>query len=181
MDNAAPLSSIHQFSHPLSSSILQLQGVATTTGMDSVERELREQTGKNNLPGVMLAATNRDGRSIALPFMRTTTLSQYISRSTSRTKKADHSSGSLNYTQYFGNASLQPDARPVSGSTTFCLASSTKLATSVAVMQCVERRLVGLEDDVSIILPELEDAQIFTGVENGKPVLKKVQNTITLR
>jgi hypothetical protein len=29
--------------------------------MDSLERELREETGKNNLPGVMLAATSLDG------------------------------------------------------------------------------------------------------------------------
>jgi hypothetical protein len=35
--------------------------------MDSLERELREETGKNNLPGVMLAATNYDGRSISCP------------------------------------------------------------------------------------------------------------------
>jgi len=30
--------------------------------MDYLERELREETGKNNLPGVMLAATNFNGR-----------------------------------------------------------------------------------------------------------------------
>jgi hypothetical protein len=29
--------------------------------MDILERELREETGKNNLPGVMLAAANIDG------------------------------------------------------------------------------------------------------------------------
>lgn len=48
-------------------------------------------------------------------------------------------------------------------------------------MQCVERGLIGLEDDVSLLLPELKDIQIFTGIEDGKPVLKKAQNTITLR
>jgi hypothetical protein len=30
-------------------------------------------------------------------------------------------------------------------------------------------------------LPELKDAQIFTGLDDGKPIMKKVQNTITLR
>ncbi len=48
-------------------------------------------------------------------------------------------------------------------------------------MQCVERGLIGLEDDVSALLPELKDAQIFTGIEDGKPVLKKAKNAITLR
>jgi hypothetical protein len=74
-----------------------------------------------------------------------------------------------------------PDAHPVSEATTFCIASSTKLVTSVAAMQCVERGLIGLEDDVSVLLPELKDAQVFTGIEDGKPVLKKAKNTITLR
>jgi hypothetical protein len=36
--------------------------------MNSLERELRVETGKNNLPGVMLAATDYDGMSISSPF-----------------------------------------------------------------------------------------------------------------
>jgi hypothetical protein len=36
--------------------------------MNSLERELRVATGKNNLPGVMLAATNYDGMSMSSPF-----------------------------------------------------------------------------------------------------------------
>ncbi|KAN0099370.1 beta-lactamase/transpeptidase-like protein [Hyaloscypha variabilis] len=116
--------------------------------MDSLEGELREETGKNNLPGTMLAAANLDG--------------------------------TFNYESYFGKASLKPDAKPVSGATTFCIASATKLATSVAAMQCIERGLIELYDDVTAILPELKDIQIFTGIEDGKPVMKKAQNKITL-
>jgi CubicO group peptidase (beta-lactamase class C family) len=48
-------------------------------------------------------------------------------------------------------------------------------------MQCIERGLIGLDDDVSVHLPELKDAVIFTGIDNGQPILKKAQNTITLR
>jgi hypothetical protein len=99
----------------------------------------------------------------------------------SHAKQADQSPGTFNYINYIGKASLKPDAKPVSEATTFCIASSTKIATSVATMQCVERGLIGLEDDVSLLLPELKDIQIFTGIEDGKPVLKKAQNTITLR
>ena len=36
--------------------------------MDTLERELREETGKNNLPGVMLAAANIDGMLSVRPF-----------------------------------------------------------------------------------------------------------------
>ena len=76
---------------------------------------------------------------------------------------------------------MKTDSKPVSGDTTFCIASSTKLATSVAAMQCVERGLIGLDDDVTDVLPELKNAQIFAGIEDGNPVMKKVQNTVTLR
>jgi CubicO group peptidase (beta-lactamase class C family) len=48
-------------------------------------------------------------------------------------------------------------------------------------MQCVEPGLIGLDDDVSAHLPELKDAKVLTGIEGGKPVLKKAQITITLR
>jgi len=48
-------------------------------------------------------------------------------------------------------------------------------------MQCVERGLIGLDGDVTVILPELKNMQIFVGIEDGKPVLKKAQNIITLR
>jgi CubicO group peptidase (beta-lactamase class C family) len=96
-------------------------------------------------------------------------------------KVANISPGTLNYVNYIGKTSLKPDAQPVSEATTFCVASSTKLATSVAVMQCVEGGLIGLEDDVSVLLPELKNVQIFAGIEDGKPVLKKAKNTITLR
>jgi Beta-lactamase len=96
-------------------------------------------------------------------------------------KLAEELSGTFSYTSYIGNTSLQPDVKPVSEATTFCIASSTKLTTSVAAMQCVERGLIGLENDVTVLLPELKDAQIFIGIDDGKPVLKKAQNTITLR
>jgi CubicO group peptidase (beta-lactamase class C family) len=48
-------------------------------------------------------------------------------------------------------------------------------------MQCVERGLINLDDDVSVFLPELKGAQVFARIEDAKPVMKKAQNTITLR
>jgi CubicO group peptidase (beta-lactamase class C family) len=61
----------------------------------------------------------------------------------------------------------------VSESTAFCLASASKLVTSVAAIQRVERGLIGFGNDVSVHLPELKDAKILTGIEDRKPVLTK--------
>jgi CubicO group peptidase (beta-lactamase class C family) len=66
---------------------------------------------------------------------------------------------------------------------TFILVSCTKLMTSIAALQCVERGQIGLNDDVSDILAELREAQILTGFDEGteKPILKNACETSTLR
>jgi CubicO group peptidase (beta-lactamase class C family) len=66
---------------------------------------------------------------------------------------------------------------------TFVLASCTKLPTTVAALQCVERGLIGLDDDVSPILTELKNIDILTGFQEEKdnPILKKAERKITLR
>ena len=66
---------------------------------------------------------------------------------------------------------------------TFILASCTKLMTSIAALQCVERGQVGLDDDLGEILSELKDCDIITGFKEDteEPILKKAENRITLR
>lgn len=63
------------------------------------------------------------------------------------------------------------------------IASCTKLMTSIAAMQCVERGLVALGTDVAGILPELAAQGIITGFDEatGEPIIDKRQNTMTLR
>lgn len=53
--------------------------------------------------------------------------------------------------------------------------------TSIAAMQCVERGLITLDEDVRPILHELKDIDILCGVKDG--VLESRKNTvpITLR
>lgn len=58
--------------------------------------------------------------------------------------------------------------------------------TTVAALQCVERGLLRLDNDITDILPELKDIDILLEmVGNGsggkKPVLKKSEGKITLR
>lgn len=63
------------------------------------------------------------------------------------------------------------------------IASCTKLMTSIAAMQCVERGLLALETDVAGILPDLAAQGIITGFDEatGEPIINKRQNKITLR
>lgn len=72
---------------------------------------------------------------------------------------------------------------PLTPDTTMWIASCTKLMTAIASMQCVERGLLNLDDDVSSILPEWKNPQIFVGFEDdsGKPILKDAKNKLTLR
>jgi CubicO group peptidase (beta-lactamase class C family) len=65
---------------------------------------------------------------------------------------------------------------------TFILASGTKLMTTIAALQCVERGQIGLDDPVSTILPELKEKEIITGFnEDGSLTYRKAKNEITLR
>jgi CubicO group peptidase (beta-lactamase class C family) len=64
------------------------------------------------------------------------------------------------------------------------IASCTKLMTAVAVLQCVEKGLLHLDDDISTILSEWKDPRILVGFfddATGAPILEKATKTITLR
>jgi CubicO group peptidase (beta-lactamase class C family) len=88
--------------------------------------------------------------------------------------------GKFEYQKAFGpkapNEAMQLDA-------TFILASCTKLMTSIAALQCVERDQIRLDDDVSNVLTELKEPDILMGFDEvtEKPILKKARETITLR
>jgi CubicO group peptidase (beta-lactamase class C family) len=92
---------------------------------------------------------------------------------------------------FIGHFKYQPAFGPKSPTekmdlnSTFVYASCTKLLTSIAVLQCVERGQIGLDDDIGELITEFKDAKIMTGFEgeegNEKPVLKDVEGKITLR
>lgn len=72
---------------------------------------------------------------------------------------------------------------PVTGDHVFWLASLSKLMCTIAALQTVERGLVGLDDDVKDVLPELAALEVLDGSvdEHGVPSTKPRQNKITLR
>ncbi|KAL5317059.1 hypothetical protein ACEPPN_016113 [Leptodophora sp. 'Broadleaf-Isolate-01'] len=62
------------------------------------------------------------------------------------------------------------------------LASATKFITTIAVMQCVERGQLNLNDDIAKVLPEFKDPQILTGFnEKDEAIFKPATKTVTLR
>ncbi len=91
-------------------------------------------------------------------------------------------SGNFMYEKAFGVGSLAVgDTKHLGLGSIFALFSSSKLVTTIAVLQVVERGLANLDDDVAEILPEIAQQQVLTGMEDGKPVFVKRQNPITLR
>ena len=93
----------------------------------------------------------------------------------------DECPGAFEYAETFGVRSLET-REPMELDTPMWIASCTKLMTSIAAMQCVERGEIMLDDDVAELLPELARIEILTGFdEDGQPILKKRQDIITLR
>ncbi|KAJ4198882.1 hypothetical protein NW759_016237 [Fusarium solani] len=64
---------------------------------------------------------------------------------------------------------------------TFWGFSCTKLLTTIAVLQCVEKGLIGLDDPVGSVLPELENPDIIKAKPDGLFELVPAKNKITLR
>lgn len=63
-----------------------------------------------------------------------------------------------------------------------CLASATKLITTIAALQCVEDGLLTLTGDLSAIMPELGEKQVLRGfaADGEKPLFEAQERSITL-
>ncbi|CAG8982117.1 hypothetical protein HYALB_00003209, partial [Hymenoscyphus albidus] len=131
-----------------------------TTTMDQLEEIIRSATQAVDVPGVVLAASSATGKYEIL-------------------------TGGLYYEKAFGVRSLKEGQtpEPMTVNNVFYLASCTKVFTAVAIMQCVEQGLFTLDEDVTRLLPELEDIEILRGFDEGtgKPILVKATKSITLR
>ncbi|KAE9395560.1 beta-lactamase [Gymnopus androsaceus JB14] len=100
--------------------------------MASMEETFRAAVQAGTLPGAVLLAKDVTGKKIS-PI----------------------------YASAFGTRSLKDPSSnpPLELDTVMNIASATKLVTSVAAMQCVERGLIGLDDDVKPLVPEMEDGR----------------------
>jgi CubicO group peptidase (beta-lactamase class C family) len=99
----------------------------------------------------------------------------------------DTSSGTYHVNPKAPAANGSDERKPFNGDVLVWIASCTKLMTTVAVMQCVERGLLDLDVDVSEkYLPELKDIQVLEKMEddgNGvkRPVFRAPKGKLTLR
>lgn len=95
---------------------------------------------------------------------------------------ADLVAGAFEYSAAAGKASIEDGAADIKDDAVFLLASQTKLLTSVAALQIVEKGLIAFDDSVEELLPELAGQKVLTGFdEGGKPVLVERTEKITFR
>lgn len=85
------------------------------------------------------------------------------------------------YSKLAGYSSLAPDAPPVREDAVLKIASATKLITSIALLQCVEKGLVGIDEPLTKILPEFKDKDILTHVNGSDCTFVKSKTAITAR
>ncbi|KAL4900402.1 hypothetical protein BDW74DRAFT_161890 [Aspergillus multicolor] len=85
------------------------------------------------------------------------------------------------YSKVAGYDSLSPDANPLTEDVVLRVASGTKLITSIALLQCIERGQIGLDDPLTTILPEFVDKRILTDVIGSELILHPNKNPITPR
>jgi hypothetical protein len=139
--------------------------------MATFEEKVEKMCQNLETPGVILVGGTADGT-----FPPSTALFLLLT---------NHTPGSFKYEKAIGQRSLKDPSKydPLSIDATMWLASCTKLMTTVAAMQCVEKGQFGLDDNVTKLLPELKGRKILTGFEegSGKPILVENTKVITLR
>ncbi|KAJ7852078.1 beta-lactamase family protein [Mycena olivaceomarginata] len=69
--------------------------------------------------------------------------------------------GKVLYHHAAGNQSLAQSAPPLDPDSTFTLGSAGKFITHIAALQCVERKLLGLDDSLTPWIPELDTLQVI--------------------
>ncbi|KAF5864381.1 hypothetical protein ETB97_007943 [Aspergillus alliaceus] len=96
--------------------------------------------------------------------------------------QATDKTGSLRYIKAFGKSACDGTGVPLSSASVMAFASMTKLMTSIAALQLVERGLIGLDEDAGPLLLDLAQIKILTGWnEDGTPLLRERKSQITLR
>ncbi|KAK2838258.1 hypothetical protein FQN49_006462 [Arthroderma sp. PD_2] len=98
--------------------------------------------------------------------------------------KVANKEGEILHSVAHGNLKVDGSGEAVTEDSMFWGASISKVVTAVAVMVAVEKGLVGLDDDAGAILPELAEPDMIVGFDeedNGKPILRKAKEKITLR
>ncbi|KAI0139337.1 beta-lactamase/transpeptidase-like protein [Xylariaceae sp. FL1272] len=95
---------------------------------------------------------------------------------------ATNGDGSFSYGKAFGKRSAGADQSPLKLDSVMWIASCTKVVTSLAAMQCVERGLLSLDESIYDVLPEFKSLPVIKCFnDDGSPVLVPHSIPITLR
>ena len=92
--------------------------------------------------------------------------------------------GKFQYSNSFGVRALEDgQENRLEQNAIMGIASCTKLLTSIAVLQCVEKGLLKLDEDVVRVLPEFKDVEVVSGADEttGELTIEKATKAITLR
>nr|P0CU81.1 RecName: Full=Acyltransferase calJ; AltName: Full=Calbistrin biosynthesis cluster protein J [Penicillium decumbens] len=85
------------------------------------------------------------------------------------------------YSKVAGYDSVLPGASPLREDVVLKVASATKLITSIALLQCIDKGLIDLDEPVTKVLPEFDQKQILTDVSGSDLVLEPSKTPITAR
>lgn len=150
--------------------------------MEELDRILKKYTSDsevaNALKGASFTAFTKDGTYNLLFRIQALEMKSSLIKSLSQ---------GLNYSKSFGSRTIDvSEEKPFQMDSVQWIASLTKLFTAVACMIAVEQKLIGLDDNVRDIVPELKTLDLLLGFEESakrprKPILKKVTAPITLR
>ncbi|KAI1337653.1 Simvastatin synthase [Xylariaceae sp. FL0016] len=99
---------------------------------------------------------------------------------------AKDTSGRVNVSRSYGVRSLRdadPEKRPpMEIDTPMRIASASKLLSSIMVLQCVDQGLVGLDDTLHKLLPEVAKQKVLTGFDDdGKPIEREPKTPVLVR
>lgn len=85
------------------------------------------------------------------------------------------------YSKIAGHDSLSDDAAALREDAVLKLGSATKLMTSIALLQCVDKGLIGLDESLSGVLPELHGKDILERIEGSELFTRPSKVDITSR
>jgi CubicO group peptidase (beta-lactamase class C family) len=85
------------------------------------------------------------------------------------------------YSKVSGKNTITPTAPPVREDAVLKLGSATKLITSIALLQCVDKGLIGLDEPLTDVLPEFKERDILTHVDGSDFTFVKSKTPITAR
>ncbi|KAH8878541.1 beta-lactamase/transpeptidase-like protein [Thozetella sp. PMI_491] len=85
------------------------------------------------------------------------------------------------YSKISGYDSLADDAKPLREDAVFKIGSATKLLASIALLQCIDRGLISLDEPLTHIIPELDGKEVVSAASGGGLAFDPSKNKITAR